>query len=728
MIIFDSVLNELGVVVLTRTADQSFIMLSHQCEWFEAMSASLLPSLNVNNQTISESDLCDAFPFIENFLIDASKVWQAPEQPSLSSGIWTETNASGVDFQLQARACYIQGQSILLIENHTDAFSQRHSVYQKARNIALLNEKLVSELNQRQRQLQNEIERHILQNTSIKEVEKSVRGHASAVMICQPDGKIEVMNKALIDIYQIENGEELTRISLLDQWVSEAENQYPELKRVLEKGSYWEGEFESKDTAGTSRWVRLTIGPIKERNGDITHFVCVANDISEFRNLENEPSGEGGYDYTTHLPNRRYFWQHINTLSEAEQSSEYGIGLLYLDLDYFKRINDDLGHQAGDFLLSAIASRISRSVKYNDFVAHLGGDEFAILVRFIENDDQLKLVAERLLLSIHEPLYVDGHTVAMSASIGIATSFETRLDPALLVRQADLAMYAAKELGKGQMRFYNSGMENSIPHRLQRERELLEAIENNEFVLHLQPQISITGSTQLRAEALVRWQHPRHNLLPPADFIPIAEDSGLIIPIGQWVLREACKMGVQLNRDGREVCIAVNISAKQLKHPDFYTLLTNTLKETFFPAELLELEITESSFLEDMGTVVSLIKKIRLLGVSISLDDFGTGFSSLNYLRQLPVDYLKIDRSFVQELQYDRESQAITASVINLARELKIKVVAEGVETQQQFSFLQQRQVNFVQGFLFYEPLPLDAFIGYFSQMTNLNSQNKTSP
>ena len=725
MNLLNGVIEELGVVALTKESDLSFQLINTQCAWFRALLESLSYTLPEHIEVLERANLCHAFPFIENFLIDAELTWAKSDSKPIMSGIWTETDNAGYEHRLEAKACLVDGLPVLLIENHTATFSKHHDVYQKARDIALLNEKLVSELNQRQRELQNEIERHILQDTSIKGVSESVKGHTSAVMICQPNGQIEMLNKALIDIYQMSSDVDLQRTSLLDQWIGEAEKQYPELKRVIENGSYWEGEFESKNSVGVNRWVRLTIGPIKEPDGTILHYVCVANDISEFRSMGAASKAEEGYDFTTHLPNRRHFWQHISNVAAAGLTGEFGIGLMYIDLDYFKRVNDDLGHQAGDFLLSAIASRISRCVKHHDFVAHLGGDEFVILVRYIEDLTQLNIVAERLLSSIHEPLFVNGQSILMSASIGITTSFEHQFDPTLLVRQADLAMYAAKELGRGQCRFYNPEMERNIPHKLQRERELADAIDKQEFVLHLQPQISISGKEELRVEALVRWQHPILGLLPPADFIAIAEESGLIIPIGNWILKQACLIGASLLSKNKRTSIAVNISAKQLRHPDFYKTLTNILSETGFPANLLELEITESCFLEDLDSVIQLINKVRELDVTIALDDFGTGFSSLNYLRQLPVDYLKIDRSFIQSLQLDRESQAITSSVISLASELNIDVIAEGVETVEQFDFLRCRKVNFVQGFLFYRPLSVDALLQSYTQIKLLNDKNK---
>ena len=725
MSLLAGIIQELGVAALAKQNSGEFKLLNKKCPWFLKLLKSLDCPISEQSSCIEYHALCESFPFVENFLLDAEDAWNRVDPKTIRSGIWTELDSTNNEHQLEARAFNIEGEAILLIENHTPAFYKYQGVYQKARDIALLNEKLICELNLRQRQLQNEIERHILQSNSIQQVADSIQGHTSAVMICQPNGDVEVINKALVDIYQLDQGDGLKRVSLLDQWIKEAERVYPELKRVIEKGSYWEGEFESKNASGINRWVRLTIGPIKEQDGSVSHYVCVANDISEFRSMNADNGAEHGYDLTTHLPNRRHFWQHINNMAESSQYSEYGMALMYIDLDYFKRVNDDLGHQAGDFLLSTIATRISRCAKYHDFVAHLGGDEFVVVMQHIETMEQLQIVADRILAAIKEPLFVNEQSILMSASIGIATNFDNQFEPTDLVRQADLAMYAAKELGKGQARFYEAHMERNIPHKLQRERELVDALERQEFILHYQPQISISGKESLRVEALIRWQHPDYGLLAPADFIAIAEESGLIIPIGAWVLEQACHAGADLISRNQETSIAVNISAKQLKHPDFYKTLAQSLAKSTFPASLLELEITESCFLEDMNVVIDLLNKIRQLGVTIALDDFGTGFSSLNYLRKLPVDYLKIDRSFIQELQIDHESQAITASVINLAQELNIRIIAEGVETQEQFEFLQHRHVNFVQGFLFYKPLALNIFQESYANIKAVNDENK---
>ena len=445
MEILADILEELGVIAFSQKDDLSFQLLGKNTEWFKGLLPVDIQDEFLKTGILRLESINQHFPFIDNFLIDAQESWNEPSHSVCRSGIWTEDNNLGEEIQLEAFAYYLQGQSILLIENDSGSFQKQHAIFQKARDMALLNEKLVSELNQRQRELQNEIEKRIKQSSSLMSVAESVKSHNTAVMICQPNGQVEVMNNALVDIYELA-GKDLQKVSLLEQWVTEAEMHYPELKQVIEQGSYWEGEFESQGSEGDAHWIRLTIGPVKGENGLVTHYVCVANDISELKLVDGKLGDEEGYDVTTHLPNRRHFWRHMQMLTEKNEKHS-GLGLLYIDLDYFKRVNDDLGHEAGDFLLTAIASRISRNVKHNDFVAHLGGDEFAVLISNIENKQRLELIAERLLESIQESILVDQQAINMSASIGLALyDSEESLDPAKLVKQADLAMYCCKRV------------------------------------------------------------------------------------------------------------------------------------------------------------------------------------------------------------------------------------------------------------------------------------------
>ncbi|TNC81194.1 MAG: hypothetical protein C9356_10010 [Oleiphilus sp.] len=721
MALLQGVLERLGVVVFERTDQGDFRLCSRPPRWLNVLTRQVGAAELASGETISLDTLCDVFPVVDSFMHDAAAVWAQNDSfdSGLRSGLWTDIDENANEYNLEARAMRLDGAAVLLIENLSDTFSDRHQVYQKARDIALINEKLVSELNYRQRKLQSEIVRHLACESTVNELPEAVERNTSAVLVCLPDGHVEVYNKALIDIYEMKVEDQIVRASLLDKWISEAEQNYPEIHRVLRSGAYWEGEFKTKGSRNEDKWIRLSIGPVKDSEGSIAHYVCVANDLTDYQRSSEDWHRVAEYDFNTHLPNRRQFWKHISSAFEANAGAEEMVGLLYIDIDYFKRINDDFGQMAGDFLLSTIASRISRNIKYRDFVAHLGGDEFAIVLRFLDSEEVTANLSDRLLNSISEPLSLDGHPISVTASIGCAVERIKDTDPRSLLRKADLAMYAAKELGRSQARMYSKAMEDHLPMRRQREHELSEAIERQQFVLEFQPQVAIRSEkggnkcrgNVFRVEALIRWMHPDKGMIAPSGFIAIAEESGSIVHIGKWVLSEACEQGVRMMREGVDLNMAVNISPKQLRHPDFYNCLTTVLESSGFPPERLELEITESNFLKEMEAMIALLGRIRERGIMIALDDFGSGFSSLNYLKRLPVNCIKIDRSFVRDLPNDIESKAITTSVIHLAHQLDMEVIAEGVETRQQMDFLKKQQVDYIQGFYFHRPMSADKIL-----------------
>lgn len=698
----ENVVLAMDIVAFDASTENRFVTLTPAPNWFERIYRVCCQNNSVAYQT-DVFDLAAAFPFVEHFLFDANVVWSDSNDGSVKSGIWTEDGEHS-EQMMEAMAVKKGDHCFLVITNLTDTFSQRQQVYQKAREIALSNEKLVVELNHRQRSLQTQIESHLKHEASLAAISESVDSTSSAVMICQPDGSIEVFNKALVDIYQLDDDRNFSRQSLLEYWLKEAEHTYPEIKRVVSSGMHWEGEFETTDMAGHRKWIRLAIGPVRNEQKEIIHYVCVANDLSEYLNVNISDSGNvNEYDFTTHLPNRRYFWRKISATIKAGENCT----LMYIDIDYFKTVNERIGHEAGDQLLGAMASRISRSVKRTDFVAHLGGDEFVVILCGDNVNNNVSAICDRVLGNIREPIILLGNTLSVSASIGYAECEQGQTASDLL-KHADTAMYAAKELGRNHARAYSRDLDKRLDAFHHREYEIRAAIQKQEFVLYYQPQVSINEEQSFRLEALVRWQHPERGLVAPIDFIPVAESSGLIVPLGEWILTTACNRGNELLNSGVPVTIAVNISAKQLKHPGFFELLTQVMSQTDFPASRLELEITESCFLDDMERVIGLLEKIQALGISLSLDDFGSGFSSLNYLRRLPVDFLKIDRSFIQELPSDRESQIITSSVISLAHTLEKLVIAEGVETQEQFAFLKAQQCDYIQGFYFCKPVPFD--------------------
>ncbi|WP_020410443.1 putative bifunctional diguanylate cyclase/phosphodiesterase [Hahella ganghwensis] len=658
--------------------------------------------------------LTEVFPYLEAFLPEARESWTSTNNSRANSGVWTEVDDEGNNQQLEALALRISGAPILVLLNLTRNFDERHHLYQRAREIALANEKLIVQLNHRQRELQNSLEKRLQDNQALRDIENSVRNNASAVLICKPDGGVEIMNQALIDIYRVKAPED-TNESLLDKWLKEAEKIYPEIHRIVASGSYWEGEFESHNESGESRWIRLAIGPVLDTSHKLTHYVCIANDISMLKKSSAEIEKLADYDFTTHLPNRRHFWKQLTRCLDKGAQKSTSLALIYVDLDHFKRVNDSLGHHAGDFLLSTIGTRLARCIKRGDFIAHLGGDEFAIILELPYPNINIENIAQRVQSAVSKSITIENSTLKMTASIGIALYPRDGRDATSLMRHADLAMFHAKKMGRGKYQTFTPNMNYEFLQMLQLEIDLQKAIEQQQFNLVYQPQVCSGQDHHLRLEALIRWQHPEKGSISPGRFIPIAEENGMILDIGLWVLEHACKQAINLLNEGFNVIMAVNVSAKQVRQENFKDLVKTVLTKTSLPPQHLELEITETTVMEEMDVVVALLKDLRKLGVSISLDDFGSGFSSLTYLKNLPVDYLKLDRAFIHELPANEESKAITTSVINLAHELKIKVIAEGVENQDQVNFLTEKKCDYMQGFLFYYPMEIEKIRDIFT-------------
>jgi diguanylate cyclase (GGDEF)-like protein len=383
---------------------------------------------------------------------------------------------------------------------------------------------------------------------------------------------------------------------------------------------------------------------------------------------------------------------------------------VFVDIDHFKTINDSLGHDVGDLVLRVVAERISECLRQSDTVARIGGDEFVILLEEgADAVDGFDIVADKLSRSVSKPITVDGKDLYVALSMGICVFPQDGQDSETLLRNADTAMYRAKSSGRNCWRFFDESMAHLAARKLELETALRRAVERNEFELHYQPQRALDSGCIVGVEALLRWNCPGLGMVPPMEFIPLAEESGLIVSIGDWVLRTACTQGAAWLREKKlQVRIAVNIAARQIHHKDFVSRIAETLTATGLPAELLELEITESSIVENLDETVRKLQQLKMMGMTIAIDDFGTGYSSLSYLKQLPIDRLKIDRSFVKDTPEDRDDCAIVRTIIAMSKSLGLAVIAEGVETEQQVEFLDAEGCNEIQGYLISKPLPAD--------------------
>lgn len=435
-----------------------------------------------------------------------------------------------------------------------------------------------------------------------------------------------------------------------------------------------------------------------------------AIDITERKRSEKRAEHLATHDSLTQLPNRSLLHDRLaHAIAHASRSGRM-IAVMFLDLDRFKLINDSLGHTAGDSLLVAIAQRLKCAVREGDTVARQGGDEFVVVLEEITGTEDATRIAEQIIRAVSQPVSLSGHDLTVSTSVGISLYPKDEQDPDTLLKDADTAMYLAKELGGNTFQFFDKAMNAQVLGRLLIENGLRQALEKGEFVLHYQPIVDLRSGRVQAVEALVRWTHPEKGLILPLEFIPIAEETGQIIKIGSWVLRKACQQCRQWQEMGLpKVRMSVNLSVQQLVSPGLAGTIGAVLKETGLEPGLLELEITETELMQDVGRAVNTLHELSATGVTLAIDDFGTGYSSLSYLKALPIHTLKIDRSFVRDVVEDGNDAAIVSATIAMAHNMGLRVIAEGVQTAQQLGFLQQHQCDEAQGYFFSSPITAEA-------------------
>ncbi|WP_163853927.1 putative bifunctional diguanylate cyclase/phosphodiesterase [Paenibacillus elgii] len=417
------------------------------------------------------------------------------------------------------------------------------------------------------------------------------------------------------------------------------------------------------------------------------------------------------HDMLTGLPNRQKFQQTVGMSIRKAKLSGRKLSVMFIDLDRFKNVNDTFGHAFGDLLLTEAAERLKSWLQADDNVSRQGGDEFTVLIKDTSQPHDAEKVAQKIIHLLSQPFAIDGHELRVGCSIGIAMYPQDGEDPITLMKNADTAMYRAKELGKNGYQFYRAEMNDTVIQKLVMEEWLNKALEQEEFVLYYQPQVDIFTTRMNGMEALIRWNHPRLGFISPGEFIPLAEETGLIIPIGQWVLRTACKQNKAWQLAGfPPLKMAVNISPIQFHQHDFVQVVLDALQESGLEPRYLELEITEGIAMYHVDQVIQKLQTLRELGVHISMDDFGTGYSSLNYLKKFPIDKLKIAQQFVRDITVDPDDAAIVQAIMAMALSLKLNVIAEGVETEEQLSFLLDIKCREIQGYIYSKPVPANEF------------------
>lgn len=428
----------------------------------------------------------------------------------------------------------------------------------------------------------------------------------------------------------------------------------------------------------------------------------------ERKRLEDDIRYQAHHDPLTDLPNRLLFIDHLRREVAQAPRDKHLLAVMFLDLDNFKGINDSIGHEMGDQFLKTVAKQLTTLLREGDTVGRFGGDEFVLLLHRANQVEDVAKIVQRIIETIKTPWTMSGREFHITASLGIAIHPNDGEDAETLLRNADIAMYRAKEGGRNNYQFYTSAMSAKILERLELENSLRRALEHHEFVLHYQPRVNVNTAQIVGVEALIRWQHPDRGLISPAEFIPIAEESGLIVPIEEWVLHTACSQNKTWQKSGfPTICVSVNISSRHFQQQNLPEKIDSVLKETGLDGHWLDLEITEGTAMEDVEHTIKMLCKLKEMGIRIEIDDFGVGYSSLNYLKRLPIDALKIDRSFVKDINIDLTDLAIVITIINLAKNLKLKVIAEGVETKEQLVFLKEQGCDEIQGYLFSKPVPV---------------------
>ena len=529
---------------------------------------------------------------------------------------------------------------------------------------------------------------------------------SEGIVILDPDYRMLAVNQAFSRFsgYAVED--------LVGQCVSElacsrdALRHFPVIRPVLEQQDRWQGELVETRKNGElyPQWLQLKV--VRDDDGHVSHIVAFVSDLSARRRSEARVRHLTHFDELTGLANRLLFKERLEVANQRARQGARNLALLYINLDRFKLLNDSLGPELADQVLHKVARRLTKALPEADTIARLSGDEFAVLFDSYASLTSLARVATRLLAKLGRPLMIDGHELVISASMGISLLPDSARDIATLVSQSNQAMLQAKHLGGGSFQFFSHSLQHSTLERLQLENQLRKAIAEQQLTVFYQPKMCLATGRLHGAEALVRWDHPQLGSVPPGDFIGLAEETGLIGPIGEFVLRQACRQACQWQREGlAPIRVSVNLSVHQLRQGKLVSLVRQVLDESGLAPQYLELELTESQLLDSVESIISTFEQLHQLGVKLAIDDFGTGYSSLSYLKRFAVDYVKIDQTFIRGVGRCAEDEAITKAIIAMAHSLELKVVAEGVEEASQLAFLKAQQCDEVQGYLISRPI-----------------------
>jgi len=563
--------------------------------------------------------------------------------------------------------------------------------------------------------LKEDIHARQLAERALQLRQRAIDASANAIIILQaqaPDYPIEYVNPAFERITGYSAAEVNARSIRLIESAQGDPKSFDEIWQAMAERREANIVLRTCSKTGDEMWNEFYIAPVKGEDGEPTHFVAALYDITPMKRYEEELAFQANRDVLTGLVNRSMLRSVLTQAMAYADRYQHAIWVVFIDLDRFKFVNDTLGHKAGDLLLKTIAGRLRGAVRDVDTVARLGSDEFVIVMSEYPDAGLDTRDLQRIQGAVAAPLTIEGHTFFPTCSLGVATYPADSRDAETLVKYADIAMYRAKQNGRDNYQFYTPAMNEQALERLRIEGDLRSALEREEFSLAYQPKVDLRSGRIVGMEALIRWRHPQLGMVAPGRFIGLAEETGLILPIGAWVIRTACAQTKALHDDGwRHLRVAVNLSVRQFLQNDLVSSIAAALAETGLAPDCLELELTESLVMTDVEHAIGILRQLKDLGVYLSIDDFGTGYSSLSYLKRFPIDVLKIDQSFVRDISVDADDAAITVSIISLAHSLKLHVIAEGVETQEQLDFLRHHGCDEMQGYLFSPPIAAEQFI-----------------
>ena len=542
---------------------------------------------------------------------------------------------------------------------------------------------------------------------SIRKLSSAMEKVADSIFITDSEGVIEYVNSAFVIITGYERNEAIGQSPRIIKSGSHDEKFYAQIWEALLRGEVYRNVIVNRRKDGQLYHEAVTITPLTDPQGRITNYISSGKDMSESIQAQERLHHLAHHDALTGLPNRMLFVERLKHALQRASHRKRAVAVMFLDMDRFKMVNDTLGHEAGDQLLQAMATRLKACVREGDTIARFGGDEFAGLLNDIASPEDVAPIVGKFLEALAPPFKIDGHELFIGGSIGVSLYPNDGADPQTLMKNADTAMYSAKQRGGNSSEFYYAGMNENALARLGLETGLRHALDRQEFMVHYQPQIDLKSGQAIGFKALLRWERPGSGPVSPQEFIPVLEETGLIVPVGEWMLRTACEQHRAWRAAGQQpLRMAVNISSRQFEAWDLTNIVQRILQETAMPAELLELEITESILMKNTAQDMDALQALSRTGMRFAIDDFGTGYSSLTYLKRFPIDILKIDKAFVRDITDNADDAAIVGAIITMAHSLGIQTLAEGVETSEQVEFLRRQGCDLAQGYYFSQPLP----------------------